>query len=87
MPFGLTPVKGVSCHYGAIRGLKMQGAEGTEKEKAKNEFDIREATTALRELSYFLERLEERHFPRSEEIKKAVQNSIKELCTGFLAQL
>ena len=31
--------------------------------------------------------LYELDIPKSEEIKKAVQNSLKEICTGFLGQL
>ena len=54
---------------------------------SKNEFNLEKSTTALRELSHFLQRLDELDIPKSEEIKKAVQNSLKEICTGFLGQL
>ena len=54
---------------------------------SKNEFNLEKSTTALRELSHFLQRLNELDIPKSEEIKKAVQNSLKEICTGFLGHL
>ena len=71
-----------------IRGLKrrltMQGAN----EGAKNGFSLEGFLEALNDLHSILRLLDGRTvIPHSDEIRKTVQASLKDLCTGIFALL
>lgn len=61
--------------------------ETSESGNKENNLDIRIMANSLHDLLCILFRMEEGIIPRTEEMKKAIQNYIKEFCMAILENL